>query len=110
MEHLNTLLKFINATKEEKDYSIIANFTKETITGTCVYCNHCMPCPVGIDIALVNKYYDLAMAGDEMAKNHYYKLTKNANDCIGCKHCDNRCPFKVKQSIKMKEIKDYFNN
>ena len=40
----------------------------------------------------------------------YYKLTKNANDCIGCKHCDNRCPFKVKQSIKMKEMKDYFNN
>lgn len=110
MKELDELLMYNSLNESDLDYSVISNATITKANGICVYCNHCMPCPVGIDIALVNKYYDLAMAGDEMAKNHYYKLAKNANDCIGCKHCDNRCPFKVKQSIKMKEIKDYFNN
>lgn len=108
MEHLNTLLKFINATKEEKDYSIIANFTKETITGTCVYCNHCQPCPAGIDIGLVNKYYDLALAGDEIAANHYTKLSIKADACLHCGHCEDRCPFSVKQEKRMEEITEYF--
>ena len=41
MEHLNQLLEFLNATNEQKDYSIIGSFTADTIQGTCVYCNHC---------------------------------------------------------------------
>ncbi|MBR4485123.1 MAG: 4Fe-4S dicluster domain-containing protein, partial [Erysipelotrichaceae bacterium] len=73
----------------------------------CVYCNHCKPCPAGIDIGLVNKYYDLAMAGDRMAVEHYKTLEINADACIGCGHCDSRCPFNVKQSEKMQEIKEY---
>lgn len=109
MEHLNTLLNFIDATKEEKDYSIIGSFTADTITGTCVYCNHCQPCPSDIDIGLVNKYYDLALAGDEIAKNHYTKLFVKADACIKCGHCDKRCPFGVKQVKRMEEINKYFN-
>ena len=27
--------------------------------GACVYCNHCAPCPAGLNIGLINKYYDL---------------------------------------------------
>ena len=78
-------------------------------SGKCVYCNHCKPCPVGIDIGLVNKYYDLAKAGDAMAIEHYRTLEKNADDCVGCGHCDSRCPFSVKQSERMQEIKTYMN-
>ncbi|MBD5149439.1 MAG: hypothetical protein HDT18_03505 [Oscillibacter sp.] len=77
--------------------------------GNCVYCNHCLPCPAGIDVGLVNKYYDLALAGDAMAANHYGKLTVNAGACTGCGHCDRRCPFRTKQSARMKEIAAYFH-
>ncbi len=108
MEHLDTLLGFLSATPEEKDYAIIRSFTAETVTGTCVYCNHCQPCPAGIDIGLVNKYYDLALAGDSLAKNHYDKLNLTASNCIGCGHCDSRCPFGVDQSGRMAKILDYF--
>lgn len=108
LEQLDDCLSYFNKSEEEKDYSVISDEVISKASGICVYCNHCMPCPKGIDIALVNKYYDLAVAGDEMAKNHYYKLTKNASDCINCGHCDNRCPFKVKQSDRMKEIEKYF--
>ena len=108
MKHLDTLLKFITATKEEKDYSIISNFTADKINGTCVYCNHCQPCPMGIDIGLINKYYDLALAGDKIAENHYDKLSIKADSCIKCGHCESRCPFNVKQESRMEEIKRYF--
>lgn len=109
MEHLDTLLNFLTATDEEKDYSIIASFTADTIMGTCVYCNHCQPCPAGIDIGLVNKYYDLALAGDSVAANHYTKLTVKAESCLQCGHCESRCPFSVKQETRMIEIASYFN-
>ena len=108
MEHLDRLLRFLNATEEEKDYSVIAGFTAETITGTCVYCNHCQPCPAGIDIGLVNKYYDLAMAGDSLAANHYTKLAVGADACLQCGHCDSRCPFGVKQQQRMGRIANHF--
>lgn len=108
MAHLDEVLKFLDATDEEKDYSVIGSFTADTITGTCVYCNHCQPCPAGIDIGLVNKYYDLALAGDDIAANHYDKISVKAENCLQCGHCEERCPFKVKQISRMKEIAEYF--
>ena len=89
-------------------YSVIGGFTADTVTGTCVYCNHCQPCPAGIDIGLANKYYDLALAGDAIAANHYTKLTVKASACLQCGHCESRCPFSVKQMERMEKISAYF--
>ena len=108
LEHLDQVLEFLHASEEEKDYSVIATFTADTISGTCVYCNHCQPCPAGIDIGLVNKYYDLAMAGDAIAANHYTKLSVQADACLHCGHCESRCPFGVKQESRMEQINTYF--
>lgn len=108
MKDLEQLLGFADAPKEERDYSLIGGFTAASAYGNCVYCNHCQPCPAGIDVGLVNKYYDLAQAGDKMAESHYEKLAVKADACIGCGHCDNRCPFRVSQSERMKKISKYF--
>lgn len=102
------LLGFFEAGAEERDYSVIGTFTPKDVTGTCVYCNHCQPCPAGLNIGLINKYYDLAVISDTMAADHYAKLEKHASDCIGCGHCDRRCPFHVQQSSRMKTIAAYF--
>ena len=109
MAHLDQLLQFLTATEKEKDYSVIATFTAQTIQGLCVYCNHCQPCPAGIDIGLVNKYYDLALAGDTIAAKHYTKLSVKADACMHCGHCESRCPFSVKQALRMAEIDRYFS-
>ena len=109
MAHLDQVLEFLSATEDEKDYSVIAGFTADTISGTCVYCNHCQPCPAGIDIGLVNKYYDLALAGDSIAANHYTKLSIDAGACLHCGHCESRCPFGVKQESRMAQIHSYFS-
>lgn len=105
---LEQLLGFSEAPASEKDYSAIGGFMEMIDTGNCVYCNHCQPCPAKIDIGLINKYYDLSLAGDKMAANHYKKLNIKADACFECGHCDNRCPFHVTQSARMKEIAEYF--
>ena len=101
-------LAWLDASPDERDYSVLGTFTPKDITGICVYCNHCAPCPVGLNIGLINKYYDLAKIGDTMAENHYGKLKKHASDCVSCNHCDRRCPFHVVQANRMKIIAEYF--
>lgn len=107
-DDLDRILGFCEAEDIEKDYSVIGTFAPHDAEGICVYCNHCQPCPKGIDVALVNKYYDLGRAGDELARNHYAKLEKKAGECINCGHCNSRCPFKVDQMKRMYEISRYF--
>ena len=109
MEDLQVALDYINATPEELDYSIIGEFTPQDAQGICVYCNHCQPCPAGLNVGLINKYYDLAKAGDVLAAGHYEKLNLHADDCIQCGHCESRCPFYVKQETRMQEIAAYFS-
>ena len=108
VEQLKANLVYLEATAEEKDYSLIGSFAPEETKGQCVYCKHCHPCPAGLDIGLINKYYDLTRLGDSLAREHYLTLEKTASDCIGCGHCDRRCPFSVEQSRRMQEIAGYF--
>lgn len=101
-------LAYLTATPEERDYSVIGSFTPGATKGICVYCKHCQPCPVGLDIGLINKYYDLARQGDVLAKEHYLTLEQTASDCVGCGHCNSRCPFSVDQMHRMEDIRAYF--
>lgn len=108
LDDVKRALSWITAAPEEKDYSALGGYAPKDAVGNCVYCSHCHPCPAGLNIALINKYYDLAVIGDSMAADHYEKLPKHASDCIGCGHCDRRCPFHVAQSERIKEIAAYF--
>ena len=108
VEDVKEALAWLSAAPEERDYSVLGTFTPKDAFGACVYCNHCAPCPAGLNIGLINKYYDLAKIGDNMAAGHYDKLEKHASDCMDCGHCDRRCPFQVAQSSRMKEIAGYF--
>ena len=109
VRQVEELLAYGDQPEEALDYTAIASFAPPQAAGKCVYCNHCKPCPMGIDVGLVNKYYDLALAGDALAAEHCRSLERNASDCIGCGHCDSRCPFGVKQSERMREIRAYMD-
>lgn len=109
VSEVESLIAYYDQSEEALDYSVIGTFAPPEAGGKCVYCNHCKPCPMGIDVGLVNKYYDLARAGDAMAAEHYRTLEKNASDCVGCGHCDSRCPFSVKQSERMAQIRAYMD-
>ena len=108
VEQVDYLLDYFNQKDSDLDYSVIGSFAPLEASGKCVYCNHCQPCPAGIDIGAVNKFYDLSMAGDDMAREHYLALSKHATDCIACGHCNDRCPFSVDQMGRMQEIQTFF--
>lgn len=108
LKELQQYLDFETATDEERDYAVLDSLTSKDIEGRCVYCSHCQPCPAGIDIALVNKYYDIVLSGDEQARDHYLSLEKTASYCIACGSCNQRCPFHVDQLARMKEMAAYF--
>lgn len=60
-EHVDEAVSYETATETEKDYaSVLASAPRHAYDGQCTYCGHCKPCPAGIDIAMVNKLYDLA--------------------------------------------------
>ena len=103
---IDEAVSYETASNEEKDYaSVIASAPLHSYRGQCAYCGHCKPCPAGIDIAMVNKYYDLAVMQPEVPatlREHYAALEKHASDCLHCGACEKRCPFEVKVSERMK--------
>lgn len=101
-------LAYLRSSREERDYSILGAFTPEDALSQCVYCQHCHPCPAGLDVALINKYYDLAQLGDPLAREHYLTLEKTADDCTQCGRCNGRCPFRVDQKARMQDVLAYF--
>ncbi len=111
-EHVKEAVAYETATEEEKDYaSVLANAPRHAYRGQCTYCGHCAPCPAGIDIAMVNKLYDLAMMQKEVPASlraHYEELSANGKDCIGCGGCEERCPFGVPVAQRMKEAEALF--
>lgn len=112
-EHVDRAVAYEIASAEEKDYaSILAGAPRHTFgQGECTYCGHCKPCPAQIDIAMVNKYYDLAIMQPEIpdtVKAHYHALECGADACIGCRSCESRCPFGVKIAERMKKTTELF--
>ena len=107
MAEMQASLAYPAAVQSARDYSSILGSGAAVMQGVCIYCNHCQPCPVGINIGDVNKYYDLARNGDALAKDHYASLGRWASDCNDCGACEPRCPFQVKVRDRMKEIARY---
>ena len=109
---IDQAIAYETATDEEKDYaSIIASAPLHSYKGQCTYCGHCKPCPKDIDIAMVNKFYDLATMHDDVPqsiKSHYMLLQHHASECIGCKSCESRCPFNVQIAKRMKLANNLF--
>lgn len=111
-QHVEEAVAYETADEDAKDYAtVLANAPKHAYIGQCTYCGHCKPCPSGIDIAMVNKFYDLAIMQEEVPtsiKEHYKALEKNAADCIGCGGCETRCPFQVPITERMKQAAKLF--
>ena len=111
-EQVDAAVAYESASDAEKDYAtVLAGAPLHSYKGECTYCGHCKPCPKNIDIAMVNKYYDLAVMQPEVPatlKGHYEALERHAAECIGCHACETRCPFEVKIAERMKKAAGLF--
>jgi predicted aldo/keto reductase-like oxidoreductase len=105
-------LRYLDADETEKDYSAVIDKYQGSFKGSCVYCNHCLPCPSGINIAELNKYLDIAVLDEKnippSISSHYKALEKHGSDCVACGSCEKRCPFSVEIIQNMKKAAALF--
>lgn len=98
-KELEDLLAYESEDGQQTDYAAeLAAFPRIRWEGHCMYCGHCAPCPEKIDVAFVQKLYNLADSADgvpETVREHYAALDAKASDCVQCGACESRCPFGV---------------
>jgi predicted aldo/keto reductase-like oxidoreductase len=126
ISELKEVLHFLEATKEEKDFGPVIRDFQEDLNANCVYCNHCLPCPVGIDIGRTIQKLDKALASSSDGLKDDYETRKKkrsfyfpgrirtavgshkhhssqSSACTECGVCTERCPFDVDVISKMKQ-------
>lgn len=112
MEELLEAAAYSDLPDEKKDYaSLLGSAPAHPFTDKCMYCGHCAPCTVGIDIATVNKFADLCRAQGKVpdtVREHYGALVYKAGECIACGACETRCPFGVKIIEHMRKAQELF--
>jgi predicted aldo/keto reductase-like oxidoreductase len=93
---LDAALRYLDATDSERDFSQALQDLGTTEAASCVYCNHCLPCPVGIDIGAVTRLLDMAHRGAlSPARAAYALLPVKASECLDCGDCADRCPWEL---------------
>lgn len=112
VEEVLEAVKYDQISDAERSYAhIFSSGNAIHMTGRCMYCNHCQPCPAHIDIAAVTKFLDLAVQQDtvpETVAQHYWALSATAEDCLMCGRCEPNCPFGVKIRENMARAKTVF--
>jgi predicted aldo/keto reductase-like oxidoreductase len=93
---LEEALQFLEGTAADRDFGGLLAAFGRYVEGECTYCNHCLPCPVTIDVGQVTRLLDLAEFGltDELGRA-YRSLPVTAAACTECGACTKRCPFGV---------------
>ena len=93
------VMRYFECDDSQKDYSDVLGAVPNDFRGSCVYCSHCQPCPVEIDVAAVNKYLDIARLDTDNVppsiRSHYHSMAHRGDECIACGNCEDRCPFGV---------------
>ena len=112
LEELQSSIAYESASEEERDYAAaFAALPKISWVGHCMYCGHCAPCPVGIDVASVTKFLNLTRAQGmvpETVREHYALLPHTGGECIACGACESRCPFGVSVIENMRQAAAVF--
>jgi predicted aldo/keto reductase-like oxidoreductase len=112
IEELREAVRHQQTSEKERSYShIFASGRSIRMTGRCMYCNHCLPCPAHLDIAAITKFLDLALSQDtvpDTVMEHYWELPQTAEDCLQCGRCEPNCPFGVAIRENMKKAETVF--
>jgi predicted aldo/keto reductase-like oxidoreductase len=106
---VKTALAYLEATASDRDFSAIDTNSIWKLQGSCMYCNHCLPCPVSIDIAAVTRLTDTAQYDiDAKIVTEYESLPVTASACTECGVCTERCPFNVDVVCNIKRASAIF--
>jgi len=111
-EEVLECIDYFDLSEEKRDYTKTISSVTKSFDGSCMYCNHCEPCPSAIHIAKVNRALDIALLDvnnipDEIRGN-YNALESHGSDCIQCGNCEDRCPFSVTIIENMRKVSEIF--
>lgn len=102
-------LAYLDASGREKDFASLLGAFGQYRAGECVYCNHCLPCPVEIDIAAAMHLSDAALRGEGLDRHQLREpsrpLKGDPADCTECGACVRRCPFGVDVVVRMRLLR-----
>jgi predicted aldo/keto reductase-like oxidoreductase len=87
---------------------LVANL-HDYLAGQCVYCQHCLPCPQGIEVGWVLWYVDQARGGvSDDLRSGYAGFPVKASACVECGECVERCPFDVNILARLRQAVEIF--
>ena len=102
LDELGSVLSYYAAPSTEKDFAPILSDFAEYAEGECVYCNHCQPCPVGIDIGRTIRLLEESHGRPSAEQREAYaSLSAEPSGCVECGACQDRCPFGVQTVAKI---------
>ncbi|MGM9781470.1 MAG: aldo/keto reductase [Candidatus Cryptobacteroides sp.] len=133
MEHLEDNVKTFSSFKplnsEELDFlAEVADQLETYPLIRCTACQYCMPCPYGLNIPAIFKFYnDNVNAGTYVSSREqedYARLRRNylrsynktiepdrqADHCIGCGKCARECPQHIAIPRELRRIDEYIES
>ena len=133
MEHLQdnleSFLDFQPLDEEEKKFLLdVADLMEDYPLVKCTACNYCMPCPYGINIPGIFKFYNDNITADTFVKNKEQKdyarkrrkyllayneaipTVRQADHCIACRRCERDCPQNIRIPDELRRIDRYIES
>ena len=79
----------------------------------CLRCGYCQPCPNGVPVPDIFRAHDMARDYPDnlkhMGRDLYESLDYQADHCIACEQCLDKCPAGIDIPARLREVADFFS-
>jgi len=114
MWELEEFLKYENnpPALDDEIWAIINKDKEELAGGFCRACGYCLPCPANINIPTAARMKLLLRRSNvqKFVTESVQEMMRNINNCTGCNHCIDHCPYGLDVPPLLSENLDYFEN
>ena len=115
VQRMEELEQFLACGKEEpeltEDLRHVIQVDRDMLSGSfCRGCGYCLPCPAGIEIPNAARMYLMVrrVPVEAYTTPEWKEKMKKIENCIGCNHCKNHCPYGLDTPNLLKEnLEDY---
>ena len=115
VQRMEELEQFLACGKEEpeltEDLKHVIQVDRDMLSGSfCRGCGYCLPCPAGIEIPNAARMALMVRRApvETYTTPEWKEKMKKIENCIGCNHCKDHCPYALDTPNLLKEnLEDY---